>query len=271
MASGLVILVLGLTLCCARGQVPAPVTPPGPPPIAAGTIKVNPKDGAEMVYIPAGDFQMGDSDIADNPRHAVTVTGYWIYKDLVTVAQYRNYCHLTKHKFPPAPPWGWRDDNPIVNVTWVDASAYAEWARATLPTEAQFEKAARGTDGRKYPWGDQFDSSQLWCSATNPGGLSTTAVGRYAVSPFGATDMVGNVWEWCADWYDKNFWTSSVARGIDPRNDSAGTQQERVRRGGSFLNVTDAGLFRSSLRLSRNPNYIVEDDGFRCVAAFTPN
>jgi len=149
-------------------------TPDPPTDPQAGDVWISPKDEAEMVYVPAGEFIMGstDADIAallkadpsleaelfadEQPQFRAHLPGYWIDKCEVTVAQYRRFCEETGREMPPAPPWGWQDDHPIVLVTWDDAAAYAKWAGKRLPTEPEWEKAARGTDGRKYPWGSQW-------------------------------------------------------------------------------------------------------------------
>ena len=131
----------------------------------AGATRINPKDGAVMVYVPAGEFVMGDDQMPrSSPRRTVTLDAFWIYKNDVTVAQYRKFCQATGRQMPQTPTWGWKDDHPVVNVTWDDAKAYCDWAGAALPTEAQWEKAARGTDGRMYPWGNEWDAGKLWCS-----------------------------------------------------------------------------------------------------------
>ncbi len=117
-----------------------------------------------MVRIPAGTFLMGskagEGSDDEHPQHTVDLTGYWIYRTDVTVAQYRKFCTATGREMPDAPDWGWQDDHPVVNVDWDDANAYADWAGAALPTEAQWEKAARGTDGRIYPWGNDWDATK---------------------------------------------------------------------------------------------------------------
>jgi sulfatase modifying factor 1 len=213
----------------------------------ADDVRVNPKDGADMVFIPAGPFKMGDVDRSDNPRHTVTLSGYWIYKNVVTVKQYLKFCAATGHAKPSAPSFdpNWsKEDHPIVNVSWDDAKAYCDWAGVRLPTEAEWEKAARGTDGRKYPWGDAWDASKAWCSKSSFGDAGgTTAVGKYGISPYGLSDMAGNVWQWCADWYDADYWKSD--HGADPTGPTSGSF--RVLRGGSWDNV-NPGYFRSASR-----------------------
>ncbi len=227
----------------------------------ASSTKINPKDGAEMVYVAPGPFLMGDDDIADNPRHTVMLSGYYIYKNDVTVAMYRRFCEATGRRMPVAPRWGWYDDHPIVNVSWDDAKAYCDWAGVHLPTEAQWEKAARGTDGRKYPWGNDWDASRLWCSKSAFGDAGSTApAGSSPVgaSPSGTQDMTGNVWQWCADWYDDGYWKSE--RGADAIGPGFGT--EHVLRGGSWGDV-EVVNFRAGNRFKNSSAYHYDDVGYR--------
>lgn len=243
----------------------------------------NPKDGAEMVYIPPGEFIMGTSDeqidsllrqfptlgllLLDNdkPQHRVYLDGYWIYKYEVTVAQYRKFCNETGRQMPTAPPWGWQNDHPIVNVTWYDAVAYCEWSGVQLPMEAQWEKAARGTDGRIWPWENQWDSSK--CNSCESGIKRTTPIGSYpqGTSPYGLMDMAGNVYEWCADWYDKNYYVSAPDR--NPQGPSAGIW--RVLRGGSWLVISI--YVRVANREGSSPDRGCSNWGFRCVALRLPH
>lgn len=224
-----------------------------------GDVKVNDKDGAEMVYVPAGEFQMGDDQQRDNRRHLVKLSGYWVYKNLVTVKQYKAFCSATGHSMPPEPIYhgnnfnpGWSLENhPIANVSWDDAKAYCTWAGMKLPSEAQWEKAARGAEGRKYPWGNVFDPDKLRCSKKSYGDAGgTTPAGHYpeGVSSCGALDMAGNVWQWCEDWYEDGYWRS--AYGTDPTGPSTGNA--RCLRGGSW-NYFDPDLFRCTYRGSLDP------------------
>jgi formylglycine-generating enzyme required for sulfatase activity len=226
-----------------------------------GDTWTNPVDGAVMVFILAGEFIMGSNDGGDDekPQHRVTLDGYWIYKHEVTVAQYRKFCNATGRQMPDAPSWGWKDNHPIVKVTWHDATAYAQWAGVRLPTEAEWEKAARGTDGRKYPWGNEWDASK--CNNGETGPNQTTPVGSYpqGVSPFGVHDMAGNVWEWCADWYDRNYYHSAPSK--NPTGPSSGDY--RALRGGSWLDFVN--LCRAALRNNFAPADRSIYVGFRCV------
>lgn len=174
-------------------------------------IRVNDADGAEMVYIPASEFIMGSNGYSEDntPQRTVQLTGYYIYRRPVTVAQYRRYCELTGNLMPKEF-WTWDEADPIVGVTWLDACLYAEWAGGSLPTEAQWEKAARGKHGSVFPWGDQFDQRSDHrlvprnANRTVPVGLYTAGA-----SPYGVLDMVGNVQQWCRDLYDEDYYKSA--------------------------------------------------------------
>ena len=225
------------------------------------------KDGAEMRLIPAGEFQMGSNDYNDEkPVHTVYIDAFYMDKYEVTVGQYKKFIQATGHK---APNWSSvskyspTDNHPIIYVSWNDAQAYCKWAGKRLPTEAEWEKAARGgLAGKKYPWGDSVDSSKA-----NYGGNvgSTTPVGKYAPNGYGLYDMAGNVWEWCSDWYDENYYSSS------PRENPSGAAsgKSRVVRGGSWSSLSN--LMRAAYRLSL-PNLMSYHFGFRCCVAqdFTP-
>ena len=232
-------------------------------PVSGGT-KVNPKDGAELVYVPGGEFTMGDTDQKDNPPHKVMLSGYYLYKNLVTVAQYKKFCSATGQKMPAAPSWGWKDDHPIVNVSWNDAQAYCKWAGVRLPTEAEWEKAARGTDGRKYPWGNEFNNNNLWCTCSLYGARTNPApVGSFpsGASPFGALDMVGNVIQWCADWYDADY--TKIPNLANPTGPDLG--MSRALRGGSWIEVF-RDIERVSFRFKGNPAANNITIGFRCAS-----
>jgi formylglycine-generating enzyme required for sulfatase activity len=242
------VLFLGLSACQAAG--------------AEVKSRINPKDGAEMVYVPAGDFTMGSKEgegyASEHPQHKVYLDGFWIYKNDVTVAEYRKFCEATGRTMPHAPGWGWKDDHPVVNVAWDDAAAYAGWAKVHLPTEAQWEKAARGTDGRIYPWGNDWDKTKA--NSVDSGLKATTPVGSYpgGASPYGCMDMAGNVWQWCADWYDDKYYANSPAK--NPAGPATGTF--RVLRGGSWYFSDNC---RSAFRFNFIPSGRLNFIGFRCV------
>lgn len=229
---------------------------------ANSQVVVNPVDGATLLRVPSGEFRMGDDDQKDNPRRGVYLDAFWIYKSPVTVEQYRQFCTSTERRMPDPPSWGWRDDHPVVNVSWVDAGDYAAWAGAVLPTEAQWEKAARGTDSRLYPWGSAWDPARCAHSVGSPR-AGTAARGSFpkGASPYGVSDMAGNVWEWCADWYDEAYLRS--APGRNPAGPSAG--ERRVLRGGSW-NDNMAYLYRTAMRFRYDPAGRFISFGFRCAA-----
>ena len=169
--------------------------------------------------IPAGEFQMGDvfneGDSNERPVHTVYLDAFYMDAHEVTVGQYKQFVEATGHR---APDWNRvaayapTDEHPIIFVSWNDAVAYCEWAGKRLPTEAEWEYAARGgLDGKRYPWGDEAPDR----SRANFNGMEggTTPVGKYAANGYGLYDMAGNVWEWCSDWYGSGYYASRVLRG----------------------------------------------------------
>ncbi len=245
---------------------------------------INKQDGAEMVFVPDGDFLMGTSEeelarlllthsnnmifgnykrdyFVDNmPQHRVKLDSYYMYKYEVTVSQYRNFCKATNRKMPKdSPPWGWIDNHPIVGVYWEDAKAYADWAGVALPTEAQWEKAARGEDGQIYPWGNYWEKEKAKYSKwLNDKGQNTVPVGSYpaGVSPYGCMDMIGNASEWCADCYDPNYYK------VSPYNNPTGAVfGSKIFRGGSWRSKTPS-FMRAATRRLGNSGFEV---GFRCA------
>ena len=219
-------------------------------------------DGDTLVWVPAGKFMMGSKEGGSHelPIHEVQMDGFWIGQKEVTNAQYRAYRLSQGQIFRPDSTQG--DNHPVVYVTWKDAVAYCEHYGLSLPTEAQWEYAARGPQSLRYPWGNEWDAKrrsanptgQKCCWEDNRGPLHRTfPVGSFplGVSWCGALDMAGNVWEWCADWYGKDYYKRSPSR--NPQGPSKG--DAHVLRGGSFASY-DSGLgsYRSAYRYYRAPD-----------------
>ena len=243
--------------------LPSATFAPPPPIVEVGQIWVNPIDGGEMVSVPAGEFIMGNNTGYDDeqPDHSVYLDAFYIDKYEVTNAQYRlcvetgGCSRLVKTDYYDNPDLG---QHPVVNVTLEWAKRYCKWAGKRLPTEAQWEKAARGTDGRTYPWGEGIDCEHahyLEC------GGQTVPVGSKVkgVSPYGALDMAGNVTEWVTDRYQEDYYQTSPDR--NPTGGERGI--EWVIRGGSWAEA--ANYVRSSYRSWYNPNAQYYNLGFRCV------
>jgi formylglycine-generating enzyme required for sulfatase activity len=233
----------------------------------------------------SAESQIREALKSEGPQHRVPLDGYYIYKFPVTVAQYLRFCAATGHTIPAAPDFNptWTKENqPIVNVSHDDAVAYCVWASGDkpgsvrLPTEAEWEKAASWDAGnnqkRKYPWGDTFEESRLRCSPqrlqrpVSPSDVGTTPVGSYlsGTSYYGVFDMAGNVWQWCSDWYDKDFYATRQATERNPDNQTQGEKKYRVLRGGSWK-CNDPINFRSAFRDSFDPTKWDDHSGFRCV------
>jgi len=231
---------------------------------ATPTQQITGKDGAPMVLIPAGDFQMGSNDYDnEKPIHTVYLDAFYIDIYEVTNAQYKKFMASTGHKSPSY----WNDskynapNHPVVGVSWDDAVAYAKWAGKRLPTEAEWEKSAKGgLVGKTYPWGDNLthdDANYKW--------EHTSPVGSFAPNGYGLYDMAGNVCEWCADWYGNNYYANSPKS--NPKGPGSG--ERRVLRGGSWkLNYVYDYVY---LRVAYRNYYYYPTDGhynfigFRCV------
>jgi len=242
--------------------------------------------GQPMVWIPPGPFLIGsdkgkDPQALDDelPQHEVTLPGYWIGRYPVTVAQFRAFVEASGHR--PGDPGSLKGpgDHPVVNVTWYDALAYCRWLSekagipVALPSEAEWEKAARGTDGRIYPWGDE-PPDEGRCSFENHV-RGTTPVGRYSPqgdSPYGCADMAGNVWEWTRSLWGEDLRKPDFKYPYDPEdgreNLETGRDVRRVLRGGAFLD--EDRRVRCAARLRLDPNRRYGDFGFRVVAARAP-
>ncbi|HXB55824.1 MAG TPA: bifunctional serine/threonine-protein kinase/formylglycine-generating enzyme family protein, partial [Vicinamibacteria bacterium] len=241
--------------------LPSPTQAAPAPEPRAGEVRQNPKDGLEYVFIPPADrFAMGcvsadrDCYADEKPAHRVHLShGYWLGRTEVPVGAYKRFSTAAGRPLPTAPPFnaGWtNDEQPIVYMTWADGAAFCEWAGGRLPTEAEWEYAARGgQEGARYPWGNQspvcregapngakFDDGGA-CRGSGP-----ERVGSFRPNRFGLYDVSGNVWEWCSDWYAARAYGTTPA--TDPVGPSSGS--ERVLRGGA-LNSNQKGL-RVSLR-----------------------
>jgi len=192
-------------------------------------------DGALVVKIPGGEFLMGSpegqGDSNEHPAHQVKVSEFLIDKTEVTWRQYRKFAAAEGRALPDAPPWGMPDDYAASSILWDEAQAYCGWVGGRLPTEAEWEKAARGTDGRIYPWGNEWDGSR--CNSIDGGPHRPESVGSFpgCISPDGVLDMPGSVWEWCADWYGEDYYVGSPA--ADPKGPASGNR--RVLRGGNWM------------------------------------
>jgi formylglycine-generating enzyme required for sulfatase activity len=220
-------------------------------------------DGALVVKIPAGEFLMGNKETERNPlEHRVYVSSFLIDKTAVTWSQYKGFAEATGTPLPPDEPWwGVHDDHPAVFVTWEEGKAYCEWVGGRLPTEAEREKGCRGTDERMYAWGNEEPDTERAVFRRAWGFAATDPVGAHpsGANPYGLLDMSGNVWEWCADWYDDKYYEVSPAR--DPQGPASG--QSRVVRGGSW--DSRPSVLSCSCRNWGNRGYREGDFGFRCA------
>jgi len=247
-----------------------------PPAIEIGSMKVSTSDGMTLLVVPGGDFSMGanDNDSSaekdERPQHKVNLNTFWIDQTEVTNAMYER-CVQGGSCSPPNDTSSSKYDNyfpaygdyPVVNVTWSQATTYCEWAGRRLPTEAEWEKAARGTDRRLYPWGQD-----LSCNLANYGGVNgcvgdPLAVGSYPAgsSPYGAFDMGGNVSEWVNDWYDAGYYNISPDK--NPTGPPSGSNH--TARGGSWY--TYPSFLRTSNRISMEASDANNRFGFRCASS----
>jgi len=229
-----------------------------------------------MVLIPSGSFWMGcnsavdgDCRLNEKPYHEVTLSGYYIEKTEVTQGEYKKCVDAGECGTPSCnwDPTG-TPNRPVACVSWQSATDYCTWAGKRLPTEAEWEKAARGTDGRKYPWGNQAATCEY--AVMNDGANGCGTGGTWDVcskspkgdSPYGLCDMSGNVWEWVSDWYGEGYYSNSpISNPTGPVSGDFG----RVSRGGGF--VYGGVLLRASTRFHYYPSDYFTDLGFRCVIA----
>lgn len=224
------------------------------------------KDGTVLIRVPPGSFTMGSNIWYDEkPPHSVHLGCYWIAKTTVTNAQYRRFVKATRHK--SAGDWEcyaceWGEDCPVVCVSWNDAIVYCKWAGVRLPTEAEWEYAARGPAGLEYPWGAEWDASKCrnGVGGNRRSAKRPVAVGSYpqGASPFGCLDMSGNVWEWCSSLFQ--FYPYRADGGRE-RMDSR-DHDLRVLRGGSWGDY-GPDWFRGAYRVRVEPSDCGAVRGFR--------
>ena len=208
----------------------------------------------------------GQLDENERPQHKIFLDAYYMDKCEVTVAQYRGYCSATGKAMPDAPPWGWRDDLPMCNVTWDDADAYARYYGKRLPTEAEWEKAARAGSTAKYCFGDSESEllEYAWCAANSNNMLQPVATKK--PNAFGLYDMHGNAAEWCSDWYGANYYKNSPAS--NPTGPDRGPYH--AVRGGTY---NDQALYCGSAFRCNFDNTFAKEGmrgfflGFRCVSS----
>jgi formylglycine-generating enzyme required for sulfatase activity len=282
-------------------QTPEHKAAPAPKP---GEVKENPKDGLKYVWIPPGTFTMGCSPGDDNcsylrvgsyvrvsdeqPAHKVTITeGFWMGQTEVTVGAYQRFAAATGRQMPTAPDFnaGWANQNmPIISVDWNDAQAYCQWTGGRLPTEAEWEYAARGgsTDARYGPLDEiawyadnsgrqRLDSDSIWkkdrahyAKRVKENGNGTHEVGQKRPNGFGLYDALGNAWEWVGDWYDEKYYQNSPSS--DPQGPTSG--KGRVARGGSWL--YNPWFLRVSNRSALTPGSRDSSGGLRCALEARP-
>lgn len=237
-----------------------------------------------LIYIPAGEFWMGSTkadpgaDYDEFPQHRVDLDAYWIDQTVVTNAMYAVFLNAMGNQVEGRATWlnaasemvlvsqideEWQPrsgyaDFPVVEVTWYGAQAYCQWAGRRLPTEAEWEKAARGPDGRIYPWGDELDCTKAQF-ANCSGGISLADSKPVGASPYGVLGLSGNVWEWVNDWYADDYYVESP-----PQNPLGPVDGEtRVLRGGAW--EYDWKHVRAANRRHNGPAVSMYDYGFRCV------
>lgn len=238
------------------------------------------KDGMTLLYVPIGDFVMGSDygSFDEKPAHSVNLDAFWIDKTEVTNVMYaqcvedgacdqpRQTAAATRSSYYGNPEF---DNYPVVFVSWNDARSYCSWAVRRLPSEAEWEKAARGSDALEFPWGNNSPSEDLLNYDNNM--RDTTEAGKYpkGASPYGVLDMAGNVWEWVADWYDNAYYRSS------PKSNPSGPDSGNLHvfRGGSWFRVWGQSSYSAVRTWNRNKSESTDANyyfGFRCAISASP-
>ena len=270
-------------------ETPTPA-PTAIPTLAAGATQVSPTGSVTMVYVPAGEFLYGSTtddkgaDPDEFPQRSINLDAFWIGQTEVTNAMYAAFLNEMGNQMEGRANWlnpfestvrieqvngNWQpvpgyENYPVVGVTWYGSRAFCNWAGGDLPTEAQWEKAARGTDGRIYPWGNDVncDNAEFY----NCKGRQLKPVGSKpgGASPYGALDMAGNAWEWVQDWYEFGYYETMPA--ANPAGPAEGTV--KVMRGGSF--DYDEKHARAADRRNNGPSASPSDHSFRCVWSVEP-
>ncbi len=287
-------------------NTPETILVPKPSSVDSSQVVPTPNASGDMMLIPAGEFQMGsNNEKADNgekPLHTVYVNAFYMDKYLVTNAQYMEFVNANPQWHKPSKwyEWGkkqktsiakryhdgdylkhWHEniypqekaDHPVTWISWYAAMAYSQWVGKRLPTEAEWEKAARGgLTEQEYSWGNSIDSSK---ANYNSSVGDTTSVGQYPANGYGLYDMTGNAWEWCLDTYDEDFYThsphhnpiSGASTDESIANKLTDETVFRVLRGGSWLDSPQ--YIRSAFRYKINPTLTLARIGFRCVKVVT--
>jgi len=227
-----------------------------------------------MVFIPAGQFNMGDREggYDEHPERKVSLAGFYMDRYEATFAQFYNFMAVTGHRKPRLVgylgnvetedlPLFMKPLHPVIGVSWDDAVDYCRWKGKRLPTEAEWEKAARGEDHRKWPWGNQQDPSNANLLGDDDGFRYTSPVGHFKrdKSPYGIYDMAGNAMEWVSDWYQEDYYR--ILPISNPAGPSAGDY--RVIRGTSWNDSVDHA--RTTSRFKMFPEYRDVTTGFRCA------
>jgi formylglycine-generating enzyme required for sulfatase activity len=268
--SGFTFLILSILLAAPSACSSGAAEPATPLPVST---QVSPLDGMVLSYIPAGVFLMGSEEGGDNeqPVHSVTLDAFWMDQTEVTNGMYA-LCVAAGACEPPRSGNTYTRDSdygdaahvnyPVVWVSWYRAEDYCNWAGRRLPTEAEWEYAARGgLAGATYPWGNEDPNCKQanFLNQTFECVGGTSSVGSYPPNGYGLYDMAGNVWEWVADWYDEDYYSTSPAE--NPLGPASGGN--RVIRGGAW--VFNEDFMRSAMRYAGDPGAADNDLGFRCA------